>query len=67
MNERARTILDSIRAWIWPVGSRTRAASDAVILHDPASQQPHDLDDPFFDPKVQARMAETITNAAQKK
>jgi hypothetical protein len=27
---------------------------------------PHDLDDPFFDPKVQARMAGVITNSAKK-
>ena len=41
--------------------------ASGVIIHDPASQRPHDLDDPFFDQKVQTRIAEAITNAAQKK
>ena len=34
----------------------------AVILHDPGGQGPHNLDDPFFDPKVQTRIAEVIAN-----
>lgn len=51
------------------LGRKPPAADQAsgVVLHDPAAQRPHDLDDPFFDPKVQARIAEAITNAAQKK
>jgi len=39
----------------------------AVILHDPAGQRAHDLDDPFFDEKVQARMANVISDAGKKK
>jgi hypothetical protein len=42
-------------------------ASPGVILHDPGAQGPHDLDDPFFDPKVQARMADVIAKNAAKK
>jgi hypothetical protein len=38
-----------------------------VIVHDPAAQAPHDLDDPFFDGRVQSRMADVIANAGQKK
>jgi hypothetical protein len=39
-----------------------------VIVHDPGAQRPHDLDDPYFDPKVQSRMADVIAkNAAKKK
>jgi hypothetical protein len=38
-----------------------------VIVHDPAAQDPHDLDDPFFDPKVQSRMADVIAGNAGKK
>ena len=38
-----------------------------VIVHDPAAQGPHDLDDPFFDSRVQSRMADVIANAGQKK
>jgi hypothetical protein len=37
-----------------------------VVLHDPAAQRAHDLDDPFFDGKVQTLMAEVIADAAQK-
>lgn len=38
-----------------------------VIIHDPESQLPHDLDDPFFDRKVQERMADVIAHSADKK
>lgn len=36
-----------------------------VVVHDPAAQRAHDLDDPFFDDKVQARMAEVIAHAGE--
>ena len=36
-----------------------------VILHDPAAQKAHDLDDPFFDGSVQSRMADVIAHAGQ--
>ena len=38
-----------------------------VIVHDPDAERPHDLDDPFFDPKVQSRMADVIAHNATKK
>lgn len=38
-----------------------------VIVHDPAAQGPHDLDDPFFDNRVQSRIADVIAHAGQKK
>ena len=38
-----------------------------VLLHDPAASRPHDLDDPFFDPGVQRRVADFIAGAAGKK
>jgi hypothetical protein len=44
-----------------------RAETPGVILHDPGAQGPHDLDDPFFDPNVQARMADVIAKSAAKK
>ena len=40
--------------------------SPKVIVHDPGAARPHDLDDPFFDPKVQERMASVIANNAKK-
>lgn len=38
-----------------------------VIIHDPDVSKPHDLDDPFFDPKVRERVGAMIANAALKK
>ena len=38
-----------------------------VIVHDPAAQKAHDLDDPFFDQTVQTRIADVIAHAGQKK
>ena len=38
-----------------------------VIVHDPAAKRAHDLDDPFFDAKVQSRMADVIAHAGHKK
>jgi hypothetical protein len=37
-----------------------------VIVHNPAAKRAHDLDDPFFDDDVQARMADVIAGHAQK-
>jgi hypothetical protein len=41
-------------------------AKPEVLVHDPAARRPHDLDDPFFDLKVQARIANVIAHAGQK-
>jgi hypothetical protein len=38
----------------------------AVIIHDPGAAKPHDLDDPFFDNRVQELVGTTIANAARK-
>jgi hypothetical protein len=38
-----------------------------VVEHDPAAERPHDLDDPFFDVRVQRRVAEALAAAAQDK
>lgn len=38
-----------------------------VVIHDPAALRPHDLDDPFFDDKVQTRIGDVIAHAGQKK
>ena len=54
--------------WFAMTGQPAREASPPeVIVHDPSAQRPHDLDDPFFDPKVQTRMAGVIADNAQKK
>jgi len=38
-----------------------------VIHHDPAASRPRDLDDPFFDPEVQKRVANIIAGAARER
>jgi hypothetical protein len=55
--------------WFAMTGQRSarEASPPEVIVHDPSAQRPHDLDDPFFDPKVQSRMAGVIADNAQKK
>lgn len=53
--------------WSAVGGSRSTSMPDEVIVHDPDSSKPHDLDDPFFDRKVQGRVGQTIATAAQKK
>jgi hypothetical protein len=45
----------------------TRPLRPDVIIHDPDSSKPHDLDDPFFDPKVRERVGAVIANAALKR
>lgn len=44
-----------------------RPPQPGVIVHDPDSSKPHDLDDPFFDPKVRERVGAVIANAAREK
>ena len=61
-------IADTIRHfWLAMIQQDSREpAPPQVIVHDPAAALPHDLDDPFFDPEVQARMAGVIANYAKK-
>jgi nitrogen-specific signal transduction histidine kinase len=61
----ARAIRDF---WFAVTGQHAREPiAPEVIVHDPGSQRPHDLDDPFFDPEVQSRMAGVIADNAAKK
>jgi len=54
--------------WLSVTGQKPpRQELPEVIVHDPAAQRAHDLDDPFFDAKIQSRMADVIADAAQKK
>ena len=54
--------------WLSVTGQKhQREEMPEVIVHDPAAQRAHDLDDPFFDDKIQSRMADVIADAAQKK
>jgi hypothetical protein len=51
----------------WSRIMRRLLVRSEVILHDPASDKPHDLDDPLFDRNVQARIGAAIAKAAGKK
>ena len=66
-----RTMSQVVRLfWLAITGQKhsyCETAAPAVVLHDPAAQRPHNLDDPFFDPRVQTRIADVIANGVQKK
>lgn len=55
------------RLWSSAPGNPANKKPPEVMLHDPAAQRPHDLDDPFYDQKVQERVASMISDAAKKK
>jgi hypothetical protein len=56
-----------MRGWLWAILPRKRSRTKPdVIIHDPAASAPHDLDDPYFDPKIQSRFADLIARAARK-
>ncbi len=63
-----RTMSDVVRGlWSAPkFKSKSGQKGPEVIIHDPESERPHDLDDPFFDRRVQSRMADVIANAKPK-
>jgi hypothetical protein len=54
--------------WSLVAGQKTPSShAPAVVVHDPASDGPHDLDDPFFDSEVQARIGKAIAKATEQK
>jgi len=53
--------------WRAASGSPVRNVHPEVVVHDPGSQRPHDLDDPFFDPAVQSRIAGVIADSTKTK
>ena len=61
--------LQTVRGFLFAVKGRRHSsretAAPAVVVHDPAAQRPHDLDDPFFDLKVQARFGDMIASAGR--
>lgn len=70
MTSRTRTLLQAVRRyWFKFTGQKHSHQNHAagVFLHDPGAQRPHDLDDPFYDPKVQARVGDAISRATLKK
>ena len=53
--------------WARLIGPNDPAPQAPVVVHDPAAQRAHDLDDPFFDDKVQTRIGDAIAHAGQQK
>jgi hypothetical protein len=69
MAARARLSQTLEKLWSWltrPVETAPPHIPD-ILVHDPSAQRAHDLDDPFFDDNVQARMADVIAGAGHKK
>jgi hypothetical protein len=62
----AQAIRDRWRAATAPPSAPTTTVPE-LIVHDPDAERPHDLDDPFFDPGVQSRIAGVIASNASKK
>jgi hypothetical protein len=67
-----KILISAVRkAWSAILGPKAISAEDSkhagVVIYDPGSHGPHDLDDPFFDSKVRERIADVISSAAQKK
>jgi hypothetical protein len=50
-----------------PNDPASHVSAPPVVVHDPAAQRAHDLDDPFFDEKVQTRIGDVIAHAGQQK
>lgn len=64
----------SALGWSWRAARRVWSQARAragwpprqeLFVHDPAAAGPHDLDDPFFDSKVQERVAKVIAASAR--
>ena len=51
---------------LWFAVVRSRSSRPEVIVHDPDSSKPHDLDDPFFDRKIQQKVGQAIAKATRK-
>lgn len=63
----ARTMSQTVRNLWSAVKGQSEKATPPVVLHDPAALRAHDLDDPYFDDKVQTRMADVIAGNQPKK
>jgi hypothetical protein len=67
MLEASRAFSRTRGGWLRAAWTRKRSRPvPNVIIHDPAAACPHDLDDPYFDPKIQNRFADLIARAASK-
>jgi len=60
----SRQSILSIFPQLWSAVIPARPSRLDLIIHDPDSSKPHDLDDPFFDRKVRERVGVVIAKAA---
>jgi hypothetical protein len=65
--DRLARVLRQLRVALGGAPKAKRPCYPDIIVHDPAAQRPHDLDDPFFDGAVQDRMGNAIADAGRKK
>jgi hypothetical protein len=63
----SRQSILSIFQKLWSAVIPTQPSRLDLLVHDPGSAKPHDLDDPFFDRKVQERVGAAIAKAALKR
>jgi hypothetical protein len=66
LDVRRPSILSFFPKWPTAVIGPGRARL-GIIIHDPDASKPHDLDDPFLDPKVRERVGAVIADAARTK
>jgi hypothetical protein len=64
---RLKQSASSVSHKLWSAIVRKRPTHPEAVIHDPDASRPHDLDDPFFDRKVQQRVGAVLANAARKK
>jgi hypothetical protein len=67
MFEKLCRLLRQLRSALTGADAPAPPRHPQVIVHDPSAQDPHDLDDPFFDSQVQTRIADVIADAGRKK
>jgi hypothetical protein len=66
LDVRRRSVLSVFPKWSAAVIG-PRPARPGITIHDPDASKPHDLDDPFLDPKARERVGAVIANAARTK
>jgi hypothetical protein len=61
-----RSIMQTVRKF-WSALRQNEPAAPKVVVHDPSGQRAHDLDDPFYDDKVQSRIGGVIAGTGNRK
>jgi hypothetical protein len=64
---RAKPALSRTGRQLWAILTKKSSRPPEVLLGDPATSRPQDLDDPFVDANAQRRVADVIARAAEPK